>query len=285
MKYREHIVKIQVKDLEMLGIISLPGENTIPRKNAVLIITGGAQYRIGSHRQFTRMARRLSEAGYPVMRFDMPGMGDSLGTPVLFDQTAPHIAAAMDILSCASSVQKICLWGICDGASASLLYVRATHDERISGLVLLNPWIRSDTNLARAYVKYYYPRRLLDIEFWLKLLRGKISFKSIGEFLENLFKILKTPPISTTQSLQDKMAQGWEQCKKPILLLLSERDLTAQEFSECIKNDKLWITVTQTKSAEQYILWKADHTCSAAESHNQLVTHTLLWLNSIESNI
>ena len=45
----------------------------------VVIVVGGPQYRVGSHRQFVLMARDLAREGYPVLRFDYRGMGDSDG--------------------------------------------------------------------------------------------------------------------------------------------------------------------------------------------------------------
>jgi len=45
----------------------------------VLIVVGGPQYRVGSHRQFLLLSRRLAAEGHPVMRFDYRGMGDASG--------------------------------------------------------------------------------------------------------------------------------------------------------------------------------------------------------------
>ena len=82
------------KAQDMLGIVSLPAPDAPQQNTGVVIVVGGAQYRVGSHRQFVQMARLLAAAGYPVLRFDFPGMGDSPGAPVAFEDSAPHIAAA-----------------------------------------------------------------------------------------------------------------------------------------------------------------------------------------------
>ena len=39
----------------------------------MVIVVGGPQYRAGSHRQFTLLARHIAAAGYPVLRFDARG--------------------------------------------------------------------------------------------------------------------------------------------------------------------------------------------------------------------
>lgn len=279
MMYLEKAVTIQAQNCELLGIVSLPVENKVCKRSAVLIVTGGAQYRIGSHRQFTRMARQLASAGYPAMRFDMPGMGDSTGQPLSFEKTGPHIAASIEVLVRTSGAEKLYLWGLCDGASAILIYMNATKDKRIAGLILLNPWIRSETSLARVHVKYYYPRRLMKADFWRKLLSGNIGSKAAKELIESLRKILKTS-ATTEDSIQNQMAKGWASFEGPVLLLLSERDLTAQEFKEYTKENKLWSEIIKKQPAQQYIIKDADHTCSQTEFHNSMVSQTLAWLQS-----
>ena len=45
----------------------------------------------------------------------------------------------------------------------------------VVALVLLNPWVRSTATLARTQIKLYYGQRLLQREFWLKLLYGQVG--------------------------------------------------------------------------------------------------------------
>ena len=61
---------------KLVGIIHYPEKKPYFQKG-LLIVVGGPQYRVGSHRQFVLLARNLSIAGIPVMRFDYRGMGDS----------------------------------------------------------------------------------------------------------------------------------------------------------------------------------------------------------------
>lgn len=56
----------------------------------------------------------------------------------------PHVAAAVEAMLRAAPVRHAVLWGLCDGASASLLYMQATQDPRMTGPALLNPWVRSE---------------------------------------------------------------------------------------------------------------------------------------------
>ncbi|MFB1029241.1 MAG: hydrolase 1, exosortase A system-associated, partial [Thauera sp.] len=62
---------------ELIGILALP--ETAVTRLGVLVVVGGPQYRVGSHRQFVLLARALAKSGVPCMRFDYRGMGDATG--------------------------------------------------------------------------------------------------------------------------------------------------------------------------------------------------------------
>ena len=275
MNAEEHAITIAGPASDMLGIVSQPAAGQPVAPIGVVIVVGGAQYRVGSHRQFVLLARHLADAGYPVLRFDFPGMGDSPGEPVAFEDTAPHIAAAIGALQTACpGVERVVLWGLCDGASASLLYLQATADPRIAGLALLNPWVRSEAGLARAQVKYYYRQRLLEPAFWRKLLTGGVGWQALRSFGGRLRAMQRAAPISAN-TFQDRMAQGWRAFPGPILLLLSERDLTAQEFVEHANSSEAWQGWARKPLLEQHTLPGADHTC-ATHGSSELVQCNVL---------
>jgi exosortase A-associated hydrolase 1 len=256
---------------DMLGIVSQPKPGQPSSCVGVVIVVGGAQYRVGSHRQFVGLARHLATHGHPVLRFDFPGMGDSPGDWVGFEDTAPHIAAAISAFQAACpGVQRVVLWGLCDGASASLLYVEATADPRVAGLALLNPWVRSKAGLARTQVKHYYRQRLLVPAFWRKLLAGGVGWQALRSFGLSLRAMRSRSTSTATATFQTRMAQAWLAFPGPMLLLLSERDLTAQEFMETAATDLAWHGWDRKPGLHQQMLPLADHTCSATAASQQV---------------
>ena len=275
----EQAIQVTGDGFAMLGILSLPAPGTPLQPTAVVIVVGGAQYRVGSHRQFVRLARRLAAAGYPVLRFDLPGMGDSPGAPVPFEDTTPHIAAAISAIQLAARVERAVLWGLCDGASASLLYLQATHDPRVNGLVLLNPWVRSEAGLARARVKHYYRQRLLEPAFWRKLWAGGVGWLALRDMWKNLRAMGHVP--SKPLSFQERMALGCKAFEGKILLLLSTRDLTAQEFAEHAAAQPHWCQALQRPSVTRHDIPGADHTCSQPASQQLVEAATLSWLATL----
>jgi exosortase A-associated hydrolase 1 len=173
MNFVERPVLFDCDGERLVGIIAIP-ENAA--RVAVLVIVGGPQYRAGAHRQFVKLARRLAGAGFPAMRFDYRGMGDSTGAARTFEECGPDIAAAIHALrSNCPAVERVVLWGLCDAASAALDYWHSARDSRVAAMALLNPWVRSETTLAKTHIKHYYAQRLVSKEFWSKLFSGRFA--------------------------------------------------------------------------------------------------------------
>ena len=146
--FREEAVVFECEGESLVGVLSLPAA---PATRGVLIVVGGPQYRVGSHRQFTLLARHLAAHGIPSLRFDYRGMGDSSGAVRSFEAVDADIRRAIDIFyERVSGLESVVIWGLCDAASAALFY--AHRDARVGGLVLLNPWVRTPEGMARTVV-------------------------------------------------------------------------------------------------------------------------------------
>jgi exosortase A-associated hydrolase 1 len=261
----------------LLGVLS-PAAG--PAALGVLIIVGGPQYRAGSHRQFVQLARHLAASGFPTLRFDVRGMGDSGGAQRSFEQLTPDIAAALAAFQRAQpALKRFVLWGLCDGASAALLYLHETADPRVAGLALLNPWVRSEASLAKTHVKHYYRQRLREREFWSKLLSGKVAMGAVSGLWRNL--TLGFGAARTSESappFQLRMARAWATFEGPRLLLLSELDLTAREFAEFSTASEEWRQALEQRAPRRIMLGGADHTCSQAAAARAAEAATLQWL-------
>jgi exosortase A-associated hydrolase 1 len=270
-------------DVRLVGVISMPAE---PGSAGLVIIVGGPQYRAGSHRQFVALARRAATAGVPALRFDYRGMGDSEGTPVGFENADDDVRAAIDALATrCPGVRKVYLWGLCDGASAALMYLQRTGDSRVAGVCILNPWVRTAVTLARAQVKHYYGRRLLQREFWAKLLGGGVDLAgSLREFAGKLRASAAASggKESIDMTFQGRMAAGLQAFAGDVLLVLSGRDLTAREFLEHANGDPALSSALAGASVARVDLAQADHTFSTAQWRTEVEDATLRWMGAIK---
>lgn len=293
MSYQEKAITFDCQGEQLVGIISQPcGQFGTTQNTAIstpttglIIIVGGPQYRAGSHRQFVLLARALASAGIHVLRFDYRGMGDSTNGLRSFDNVNDDIAAAISALQVnVPSIKSIALWGLCDGASAALLFCHARQDARITGLCLLNPWVRSAASLAKTQVKHYYTQRLRQKEFWLKLLSGKVAASAASGLVHNIKAAfggpMKIAPATGTQSFQTRMAIGWMQFKGQVLLILSGDDYTAKEFYEYAASNNEWRGVAELANVQRREITHADHTFSRTADRVSVETLTLTWLKA-----
>ncbi|MDQ2780216.1 MAG: hydrolase 1, exosortase A system-associated [Pseudomonadota bacterium] len=284
MKPTEACVAFDCVGDRMLGIVSLPGNGASNHTDiGVVIIVGGPQYRAGSHRQFVMLARHLAASGHPTLRFDCRGMGDSSGAPRNFESFSNDIGAAVDALQrAAPTVQRVVLWGLCDAASAALLYGDENADPRVAGLALLNPWVRSEASLARTQVKHYYRQRLMQRAFWKKLLSGGVAVGAVTGLASNLRaaagRTSTAGSAASTASYQDRMARAWQAFDRPVLLMLSDDDYTAREFDEYTTADARWRAALREHPPKRVPIAGADHTCSAPEAQRAAEVATSTWL-------
>lgn len=283
MNFQEKACFFECQGEQLLGILAVPD---VPAETAVLIVVGGPQYRVGSHRQFVLMARALAASGYASLRFDCRGMGDSPGRSRNFEQISEDIAAAIELLIAGSPViHKVVLWGLCDAASASLIYWDATQDSRVKGFVLLNPWVRSESTLARTQIKYYYGQRLLNPEFWKNLITCNFQVgRSLREFMASL-RLACTPAASNSKSkkgFQDKMVAALNEFPGQKLLILSGHDYTAKEFLTWMAIDQARARLLSHPCMTCINLPDADHTFSSQLWRREIETTTLAWLRKME---
>jgi pimeloyl-ACP methyl ester carboxylesterase len=123
----------------LVGTLSRP--DTPGADTGILLTNAGVISRIGPHRLNVRLARELAAMGYPALRFDLAGLGDSprsTGTLSYEQQSVADIRAAMNKLTALTGVRRFALIGFCSGADNGLN--TALVDERLAGLVMFDPY-------------------------------------------------------------------------------------------------------------------------------------------------
>ncbi len=187
----------------------------------VLIVTGGSQTRIGSHRLFERLAAGLAEAGHACLRFDRRGVGDSSGEDPGFRDCGPDLAAGVAALreQAPNAVRLIGL-GLCDGATTLAMHGAAAG---LHGLILVNPWLVEAESGAPppAAIRRHYRQRLTSVEGWKKILTGGISYRKA---FKGVAKIASSQGPSNLASVT---AESLRNDRRPTALVLARGDATA----------------------------------------------------------
>jgi len=161
----------------------------------------------------------------------------------------------------------------------------AHQDARVSGLALLNPWVRTPEGLARAHLRHYYLRRLFQASLWGKIARGEFQLlEAAGAFGRLVINAIRrrSPGASTSVGgeapLPDRMEDGLRRFRGKVLLILSGNDLTAQEFEGVVTTSGSWQALLEDKRVTRHRLAEANHTFARREWRDQVERWTEAWV-------
>lgn len=271
MRCRETPLSFECEGASLAGILTEP---EIAVEAGVVVVVGGPQYRVGSHRQFVLLARALAAAGIACLRFDYRGMGDSEGDARTFETVDADIGAAVEAFVRKTGLAKVVLWGLCDGASAAMMYAPA--DPRIAGVIAVNPWARSEQGEGSVRLRHYYVERLLSRMFWRKLFAGDLSIRRSARDLAR--EVRKASTAVSPVSYLERMQTCWASFSKPMLFILSGNDFTAREFRKWVAGAPARRSLLARAQCESWTIDEADHTFSRREWSARVADRTIDWI-------
>ena len=155
----------------LVGVYCEPRGET--RRNVCAIfLNSGLVHHVGPNRLYVRLAREFASIGVSSIRFDLSGVGDS-GTAAadadtILEQVQQDVAAAIDH-AFSNGATGVVLLGICSGADNS--FVTAVRDERVVGIVLIDPNMYRTTTFYLHHIR----KRILRGRTWLNLVSGPHS--------------------------------------------------------------------------------------------------------------
>ncbi|MGA9422434.1 MAG: alpha/beta fold hydrolase [Rhodanobacteraceae bacterium] len=167
------------------------------RATAIMLLNAGNVHRSGPFRLSTRLARALASSGYPVFRFDLPNIGDTL--PVADRPLTQVTEEVLDRVQHRTGCSRFVVGGLCAGADRG--WQLALKDPRVTGVLLLD-------GLARG-------------AGWFRLARlARALRKPPAEWLTTLRRQLGSTksPLRTTEGLRDWPARGTERTQIKQLL-------------------------------------------------------------------
>ena len=201
----------------------------------LLIVSGGNEIRSGAHAGMAALAATVAASGYPVMRYDRRGIGDSSGENAGFESSANDIAAAVQAMRTrAPGLTRLVAFGNCDAASALALYGPAAG---IDALILANMWTLEtesdegeDTEVAATMtagaIRSRYLAKLKDPRELWRLASGGVN-------LAKLVRGLRQATAKTeVTGLVARLGQALADMPLPTKLLVAEHDRTALWFLE-----------------------------------------------------
>ncbi len=148
----------------LAGIVTEPVQGrTGGRDTAILMWNVGLNHHVGPYRVYSDLARECAGAGFPALRFDLSGLGDSEqakdGTGTDAERAVTDIRSAMGALERELGIRRFVLVGFCSSVDSA--HAASLADERVVGLVNIEGY--SFPTLGHRLRK---PLRFVDLKRW-----------------------------------------------------------------------------------------------------------------------
>lgn len=137
---------------------------------AVVFITAGLLHKPGPYRLYTDLARMLAREGFPSLRFDLSGIGESgprTGVDNAERANVTDVRAAIDVLAAGTGCTRFVTAGLCSGAEVA--HRTALTDARVAGVIALDGYIVR----TPAFYFWHYLPRLLSARKWAGFLAAR----------------------------------------------------------------------------------------------------------------
>lgn len=287
--------------LSLVGILHMP--DGPPRAVAVVLLSPGVKMRVAPHRLYLKLARRLVALGFPVLRFDFAGLGDSEGeiheevlarvyNSIQAGRYVNDTLDAMQWLEREHGVRRFVLGGLCGGALTGLL--AAERDGRAEALLAIGiptsfEGLDADYDqyLTRGQLRALTPgyiRKLLDPHSLFRFLTLRSSYGVIWRaFRERFFPSLraKRGHEAFMGNVNPKFAPAFLSMMKrshPILLIFGGGDRWLWEFEEKFEVPKAGLLAAHRGRYEKHVVPGANHILSSEEWLSAAWQHVEAWL-------
>ena len=139
-------------------VVSAPTPDNAPRDMGVVILNSGTIHNVGPFGLSVELAQGLSDAGFPVLRLDQTGKGESFSARREANEMktlARDLKLAVAALREQFGVSKIAVLGLCSGADHGLMITDSIPEA--GALIMLDGWAPRD---LRYYLARYLPKIL-----------------------------------------------------------------------------------------------------------------------------
>ncbi len=257
----EKQIIIHTDSEQLSGVLHIPDCSEHEKRPAILICHGFISSKVGQHRLFVTLARKLCHAGYIVLRFDFSGCGESSGEyrNITSTQQIKETMKAIDFLEKQPDIDIshiILLGHSLGGAIAASV---AALDRRIHQLILLSPVANAHSDIVEIVGQERFQECLEE---------GVVNFEGF-ELGEALFLSLRQlQPLAEIHKFQGN-----------VLLIHGSEDIETP-----LENVYQYQSVLAVRAACQcrlQIIAGADHTYNSPLWENELQQIIIEWLRQL----
>jgi dienelactone hydrolase len=270
------------QEASLVGIVTQPVRPT--NYPAVVILNTGIIHRVGHHRMYVTMARKLARDGFTVLRFDFSGIGDSENRTNDMpprDTNQADIAEALDWLETSRQLSRVVLVGLCWGADQAVLYGHS--DRRVVALALMDPSIPATTK----YYLHYLSSRLVRPRTWINAALGRSRIMRL--FIERLVYALRAHRWDATSAslpnprirarFEEAYKRTVERNMNILAIFTGGQEATRQTYREQIID--AFPKVRFGRQLRLEFFRESDHTFGKAADRAQLIELIAHWATDI----
>jgi len=300
------------RGLKLFGMLHIPDK---PKKNVgVIILSPGIKSRVAPHRLYVKMAKRFSNMGFKVLRFDPEGLGDSEGEieekfaadvygSIQIGRFKDDTIAAMDWMESEYDISRFILTGLCGGAITGLL--TGARDSRVDSLLGLGiPVIMDSINVDHSkYItegqlrgmRYKYLKKTLKPKAWLRFFTLKSNYRVIYKLATQPLRKFIIKNIKRSENKKDLLDTSFQNSNnnfnphfpeaffnmainRKLFLIFSERDRLYWEFEEKFKGVYNKEISKYSPNFNIHIVNNANHIFSFSEWQNDMLNKSCTWL-------
>lgn len=284
---------------------------------AVILLSPGVKMRVAPHRLYLDMAERFVSLGYPVLRFDFYGLGDSEGEAteeLLADlygaiQVGRYIGdtmAAMDWMERQLGISRFILSGLCGGAITGLL--TGAQDNRVVGLLGLAIPVTLDGSHID-HKRYITEAQLMGArnhafatalkpsawDSWVRFLTFRSNYQLIfRSLLKPLLDRVRPervepqsqPTLTVADNTNPHFAPAFFKVlstSHKIYLVFPEVDRHWNEFEEKFVERHRTALEAYRGSYDVHVTKRSNHIFSFPEWEEDMLTQCCQWLRSLET--
>lgn len=276
---------------KLFGVLTLP-RNPGPDGTVWVLPNTGAVHRIGGHRLYVQLARRLAAQGHCVLRLDLSGLGDSpfrcgAAPDVVYGRHAvDDLALAVQAVQRRWPLRSVVLLGLCAGAYHALRLV--VRQAGVAQCVVVNPLVYHwhehmrledhETTVQAAY----YRAKWLKRESWARLLSGRSDLRQLGQVVADWPRRQLEKALTGLRSRAARAARG-EPATDDLARDLRDAATHTGRLSFVFSADEPGWPALQAQAspvltrliaegrAEVHHIENADHTFSTAASRERFV--------------
>ncbi|WP_423821315.1 hypothetical protein V5738_13370 [Salinisphaera sp. SPP-AMP-43] len=258
----------------LVGLLARPDAGTgVPLKPrpGVLFLNAGLEHRIGPRGLNTAFARAIADAGYPTLRFDYAGTGESRKPqqPLAVDRAEELVIecrAAIDKMARLAGCESVVLIGLCSGADDA--HRVALAEPRVVGMVQID----GHAATTPGFVWRYYARRVASPRRWANFAQRMSRRDGPPKSAIDGVDFFKMPERSVLAADLAGLVE------RDVRLFYIYSGATHGYYNHAGQLRRALADVHLGDALTEHYLPSADHTFSRNAERMQLFVHVIDWL-------